>query len=81
MISDLAALTPPLIVCAAFIIGLVMFLRRQMGPAAKAPEADDDDTNIPTESGADPTGGQGNGDPARSPTRRSGQGMNYFLSR
>jgi hypothetical protein len=32
MWQDLAALTPPLIVCVAFIIGLVIFLRRQMGP-------------------------------------------------
>jgi hypothetical protein len=31
MWQDLAALTPPLVVCAAFIIGLVIFLRRQMG--------------------------------------------------
>ena len=30
MWQDLAALTPPLVVCAAFIIGLVVFLRRQM---------------------------------------------------
>ncbi len=62
MLSDLAALTPPLIVCAAFIIGLIMFLRRQMGPAGKAPEDDDDDTSIPAESGAAP-GGERNGDP------------------
>jgi hypothetical protein len=32
MWQDLAALTPPLVVCAAFIIGLVVFLRRQMRP-------------------------------------------------
>ena len=31
MLSDLAALTPPLVVCGAFLIGLVLFLRRQMG--------------------------------------------------
>jgi hypothetical protein len=31
MWQDLAALTPPLVVCVAFIIGLVMFLRREMG--------------------------------------------------
>jgi hypothetical protein len=33
MLQDLAALTPPLLVCAAFLIGLVWFLRRQLGPA------------------------------------------------
>ena len=31
MWQDLAALTPPLVVCVAFIVGLVIFLRRQMG--------------------------------------------------
>jgi hypothetical protein len=30
MWDDLAALTPPLVVCVAFIIGLAMFLRREM---------------------------------------------------
>jgi hypothetical protein len=32
MLQDLAALTPPLVVCVAFLIGLVMFLRREMSP-------------------------------------------------
>jgi hypothetical protein len=31
MWQDLAALTPPLVVCVAFIIGVAIFLRRQMG--------------------------------------------------
>ncbi len=31
MWQDLAALTPPLVVCIAFIVGLVIFLRREMG--------------------------------------------------
>lgn len=30
--ADLVALTPPLVVGGAFVIGVVMFLRRQMGP-------------------------------------------------
>jgi hypothetical protein len=30
MLRDLAALTPPLVVCVAFLIGMGMFLRRQM---------------------------------------------------
>jgi hypothetical protein len=30
MWQDLAALTPPLVVCAAFVIGLALFLRQQM---------------------------------------------------
>ncbi len=32
MLSDLAALTPSLVVCAAFLIGLAMFLRSQLSP-------------------------------------------------
>jgi hypothetical protein len=40
MWQDLAALTPPLVVCAAFIIGLVMFLRREMRPKRGDPGED-----------------------------------------
>jgi hypothetical protein len=36
MWSDLAALTPPLVVCVAFLIGLGMFLRREMSPKRRA---------------------------------------------
>jgi hypothetical protein len=32
MWQDLAALAPPLIVCAAFLVGLALFLRREMAP-------------------------------------------------
>jgi len=32
MWADLAALTPPLVVCVAFLIGVVMLLRSQLGP-------------------------------------------------
>ena len=39
MIADLEALTPPLIVAAAFLFGLVLFLRRQLGP--RHPGAED----------------------------------------
>jgi hypothetical protein len=63
MLSDLAALTPPLIVGAAFVIGVVLFMRRQLGPAAGT---DDDDgrSHIPVEPrNADP-GGQPPGPPA-----------------
>jgi hypothetical protein len=34
--SDLAALTPPLVVCVAVIIGVVMLLRSQMSPKRRA---------------------------------------------
>jgi hypothetical protein len=36
MWQDLAALIPPLVVCVAFIIGLVVFLRREMAPKRRA---------------------------------------------
>jgi MFS superfamily sulfate permease-like transporter len=32
MLTDLADLTPPLVVCVAIIIAVVLFLRRQMAP-------------------------------------------------
>ena len=37
MRQDLAALIPPLVVCVAFIVGLVIFLRREMGPRRGGP--------------------------------------------
>ena len=37
MWNDLAALTPPLVVCVAFIIGLAMFLRREMSARRGGP--------------------------------------------
>lgn len=45
MIADLVALTPPLVVCAAFIVGLVLLLRHQLAPKRDAdanPSADED---------------------------------------
>jgi hypothetical protein len=45
MLQDLAALTPPLVVCAAFLIGVVLFLRRQMR-AGGEPEDHDAGTDI-----------------------------------
>jgi hypothetical protein len=40
MWQDLAALTPPLVVCVAFIVGLVIFLRREMGPKRDGEQGD-----------------------------------------
>jgi hypothetical protein len=40
MWQDLAALTPPLVVCVAFIIGLIIFLRREMGPKGDGTRTD-----------------------------------------
>jgi hypothetical protein len=36
MWQDLAALTPPLVVCVAFLIGLALLLRSQMAPKRRA---------------------------------------------
>ena len=41
MWQDLAAVTPPLVVCVAFIIGLVVFLRRQLGPKRDGSRGDE----------------------------------------
>jgi hypothetical protein len=55
MLQDLAALTPPLVVCGAFLVGVVLFLRRQMGAGARPEDREaeteihDDGTNTDTE--------------------------------
>ena len=41
MLNDLAALTPPALVCAAFLIGLVALLRREMAPKRRVREDTD----------------------------------------
>ncbi len=55
MLQDLAALTPPLVVCGAFLIGVILFLRRQMG-AGGAPADRDDETDIHEDSSNVDTG-------------------------
>lgn len=45
MIADLEALTPPLIIAAAFLFGLALFLRRQLGPRHRETE-DGDEADI-----------------------------------
>ena len=48
MIADLEALAPPLIMAAAFLFGLAMFLRRQLGPRSReAEEGDEADDGFP----------------------------------
>ncbi|HWG01623.1 MAG TPA: hypothetical protein VG164_07220 [Trebonia sp.] len=47
MLEDLATLAPSAIVCAAFLVGVVMLLRREMAPKRRerrnsAPDAGDD---------------------------------------
>jgi hypothetical protein len=36
MLPDLEALTPPLIMCAVFIIGVIWLLRREMAPKRRS---------------------------------------------
>ncbi len=45
MLQALEVLTPSLVVCAAFLIAVVMFLRRQMG--AKRPGGEEGPADIP----------------------------------
>ena len=54
MLADLEALTPPLIMAVAFLIGLTLFLRRQMSPRDRSAD-DGEETDI--------TGGASNDDP------------------
>lgn len=68
MLADLAALIPPLVVCVAFLIGVGLFLRRQM--AAKQTDGDDDaPDDISGDSGIQDLG---RSRPAASPDRGEG---------
>ena len=40
MLQDLAVLTPSLVVCAAFLAGVVLLLRREMAPRRRNREGD-----------------------------------------
>lgn len=42
VLRDLEVLTPSLVVCAAFLIGVAMFLRRQMSAKGRAGEEEPD---------------------------------------
>ena len=62
MIADLEALAPPLIMAAAFLFGLAMFLRRQLGPRNGEAEEGDEADIRGSASNADP------GDPTHGPS-------------
>jgi hypothetical protein len=57
MLADLEALTPPLIMAAAFLIGLTLFLRRQMSPRDQAEDDGDEADNTGSTSNDDPGDG------------------------
>jgi membrane protein insertase Oxa1/YidC/SpoIIIJ len=40
MWQDIAALTPPFVMCAGFLVGVVFFLRHQMAPRREAKRAE-----------------------------------------
>ena len=54
MIADLEALAPPLIMAAAFLFGLAMFLRRQLGPRGREAEEGNESDIRDSASNADP---------------------------
>ena len=51
MLKDLAALTPPAVVCVAFIVGLVLLLRREMAPKRRVREDARRDADISGKNG------------------------------
>jgi hypothetical protein len=63
MLADLEALTPPLIVGGAFLIGVVWFLRRQMSPR-RAAEDEGDEPDIGADGRNDDLGDPAHGSPA-----------------
>ena len=70
LLSDLAALTPPAVVCLAFLIGVGLFLRHQLGPKRESaedeyPEDISGDSGIPHSDGSQSDASQ----PAASPDR------------
>ena len=70
LLSDLAALTPPAVVCVAFLIGVGLFLRHQLGPKRESaedeyPEDISGDSGIPHRDGSQSDASE----PAASPDR------------
>jgi hypothetical protein len=63
MLGDLAALTPPTVVCVAFLIGLGIFLRHQLGPKQESAE-DEQPDDISDDSGIPHTERSGSGSSA-----------------
>ena len=51
MLQDLAVLTPSLLVCAAFLTGVIVLLRREMAPRQRNREGDGSSEDIAAERG------------------------------
>jgi hypothetical protein len=63
MLSDLAVLTPPFLVCAAFLAGVAAFLRHEMRDAKKRQDDQSDGADDPGRQGG--IEDQGSGPSAR----------------
>jgi hypothetical protein len=84
MLNDLAALTPPLLVCAVFLFAVAAFLRREMrnadsqpqgGPeadSASGPESEPDGSNRSAPSQTRPSGDAARADRTDGTGRTSG---------
>ncbi len=60
MLSDLAVLTPPAVVCAALLIAIIAFLRHEMGPRRTGEdEAQPPDISVNGQISEPGIGGQG----------------------
>jgi hypothetical protein len=78
MLSDLAALTPPLVVCAALLIAIWAFLRHEMGSARRpgdgAPPADISDNDQVSDPGISEPPAPPDARTANDPQAETGQG-------
>jgi hypothetical protein len=81
MLSDLAALTPPVVVCAALLVGLVVLLRREMAPKRSVREDPGSERDISgnndiigAKGGPAATQADDQDDTSRSPDRRGSPG-------
>ena len=73
MLKDLTVLTPPLVVCAAFLFAVGAFLRHEMGTRRRGSAEDtsvdiSDDAQIPEPPGSESA--QGDGEDAQDPFDR-----------
>jgi hypothetical protein len=75
--QDLAALTPPILVCVAFLIGVVALLRREMAPRRRSRRGQDAVPDISENNPImhpDSTGSTTSSDPDQAPGSAEGTG-------
>jgi hypothetical protein len=72
LLKDLAALTPPAVVCAAFVVGLVLLLRREMAPKRRVREGAGREADISVNNGIiDANEGTSAGRPVEKPNAQN----------